>query len=158
MALRRSLFITNPHCHWCKKLTVWSGGSLDDLATIDHVKCRGEARSIVEYSAAANKVLACHKCNQKRNADFTKATVGKVLFYVKGPADGALTPKRHKPVAIPREVFPPERWKETMERECPPPKQLKPSGPAKPFSSALDRNCPAWEHSVFRDLSGILKV
>lgn len=72
---RKKLWLENPHCHWCGILTVLidNGNGLkkhpDNMATIDHVKSR--------YDKTRRKnnvwVLACRKCNQKRNNEETKS-------------------------------------------------------------------------------------
>lgn len=73
--LRDRLFREDPHCHWCRALTVLSayGKPKTSLATIDHIKCREEAQSHAEYIHPSNKVLACYDCNQKRNHSFRVA-------------------------------------------------------------------------------------
>ncbi len=68
---RERLFAKNPHCHWCKCLTVPpnpnGGGGPDNMATLDHLFSRlvkqpkyvGDGRTPVT-------VLACRKCNHAR--------------------------------------------------------------------------------------------
>lgn len=80
--MRRLLFKQNPHCHWCNVLTVLvpdhmvTPAQLLNMATVDHVKSRCEARTREEWSAPSNQVLACHQCNQRRNREFLAANPG----------------------------------------------------------------------------------
>ncbi len=67
---RNSLFIKDPHCHWCRVKTHRFVGVEDDtLGTLDHVKSRPECRTYDEYTAPGNKVLACAACNSRRNEE-----------------------------------------------------------------------------------------
>ncbi len=63
------MFRTDPHCHWCKVLTLFDcyGKPRVLLATIDHVKCKEQCKTWAEYIHPTNKVLACYGCNQRRN-------------------------------------------------------------------------------------------
>lgn len=73
-SLRRNLYKKDPHCHWCGRETYLvmkkPGMTGKQRATVDHVKCRAEADSWVEYVSPSNKVLACYLCNQQRNNVF----------------------------------------------------------------------------------------
>lgn len=61
-------------CHWCHGcMSLDVGESHPDRATIDHVKCKGECSTYDEYKAKENMVIACHRCNQRRNAVFITA-------------------------------------------------------------------------------------
>lgn len=79
---RAVLHKANPCCHWCGIETVlpevWKkknkGGRLPpNLATIDHMRQRGDpSRRGDEYGRRIN-VLACYSCNNKRGAEFIKS-------------------------------------------------------------------------------------
>lgn len=79
MSMRRLLFSQNPRCHWCDVVTLLmpeqqaTPEELPRVATVDHIKSRCEARTCSEWSASANQVLSCRKCNQKRNSEFFAA-------------------------------------------------------------------------------------
>lgn len=64
--IRAKLRSNNPHCHWCRTLTVDALPG-PDMATVDHLKPRRECKSAEEYHAESNLVLACHECNLGRD-------------------------------------------------------------------------------------------
>ncbi len=67
---RNALFRRDPHCAWCARLTHRYAGVMDDaVATLDHIKSRPECRTHDEYVASSNKVLACNRCNSRRNEE-----------------------------------------------------------------------------------------
>lgn len=74
---RRRLHAENPKCHWCSVETVLEGptATFPDLATIDHVIDRQTALELGMSSEErnANAVLACYRCNQRRNRMGMKA-------------------------------------------------------------------------------------
>lgn len=57
----------NPRCHWCNRSTIWwcqdSGRIPDDAATRDHVLSRNQRKP----GQKTDVVLACYRCNQRRN-------------------------------------------------------------------------------------------
>lgn len=69
---RRSLFAKNPACYWCERITtlyVAKDGEIppDNMATIDHLRSRfNPRRKEPNPKGEKRRVLACHKCNQKR--------------------------------------------------------------------------------------------
>lgn len=69
--IRAKLRAADPHCHWCRVLTL--EGIHDrpdyglDKATVDHLKPRRECKSAEEYHAMSNLVLACYECNSERD-------------------------------------------------------------------------------------------
>lgn len=70
---RYNLWAHDPRCHWCKRVTVLpvqgvsiSGKPPDDLATIDHIVSRYYREPGQRFAHAANTVLACWSCNQRR--------------------------------------------------------------------------------------------
>jgi hypothetical protein len=64
---RKRLWDADPHCYWCKRVTVFmnpaDGRLPDDAATLDHLYSRlNPDRDRDPHTA----VLACRKCNQER--------------------------------------------------------------------------------------------
>lgn len=70
-ARRRRLHAENPNCHWCGVLTVLEtpNAQCADMATIDHVIDREHAKELGLTVQQRNEksVLACYRCNQRRN-------------------------------------------------------------------------------------------
>lgn len=68
---RKRLHAEDPTCHWCGTPTVLEAPSAasPDLATIDHLVDRVEAHELGISRAERNEraVLACQRCNQRRN-------------------------------------------------------------------------------------------
>lgn len=69
--VKRRLWKRDPHCFWCKKLTLEKGWPLgkvpDNASTIDHILNRIFAETNEQYRSAANCVLSCNKCNQDKS-------------------------------------------------------------------------------------------
>lgn len=87
MRATHPLFRANPHCHWCGKsvlpIAMHEAKNREEMAaiaTIDHVKSKGEAIDFKEYNSKENKVLSCYLCNQKRNSIFFKENSVKIQF------------------------------------------------------------------------------
>lgn len=62
-----SLWESDPHCHWCGRLTVYRKradfhGPRRDDATIDHLL----SRLVTNTGRSRDYVLACHECNGLR--------------------------------------------------------------------------------------------
>lgn len=59
----------DPCCHWCKRLTIWSGNPSGVIprtaATRDHVISRNK----LQPGESSPVVLACYDCNQRRNTE-----------------------------------------------------------------------------------------
>lgn len=81
---RKRLFNQDPHCHWCKCLTVWENSSAgevepDNLATVDHLFSRLSGKKTGDNNSKQVTVLSCKKCNQDRAKAEEKA-MGRVAF------------------------------------------------------------------------------
>lgn len=64
--LRRSLWKSNPICHWCGEKTQILMAGADDYATLDHLYPRGDPRRGANEWDVSKIVLACLKCNLAR--------------------------------------------------------------------------------------------
>lgn len=67
---KRRLWMRDPHCHWCGVLTRLplpgeENCSAHDAATLDHVIPKLQRQRISDRDKV---VLACHMCNQQRDA------------------------------------------------------------------------------------------
>lgn len=66
------LYDADPHCYWCRVLTVMSESGVilsfqpDNLATRDHLIAKKDRRSSADNYIM---VLACRACNQRRNVE-----------------------------------------------------------------------------------------
>lgn len=80
---REKLMAIDPHCHWCgievKDYNIKQmqrHGPPNDMATLDHIYTKLEWEKRMEAAKAGDQnrhVLACNRCNQKRNKkDFEK--------------------------------------------------------------------------------------
>ena len=76
--LKIELHQKDPHCHWCKRLTILTDESDHhkglplNAATIDHLVSRLNVHRWVKKKAGQRrKVLACYECNQRRNIQET---------------------------------------------------------------------------------------
>lgn len=70
---RLNLWLKDPHCFWCERLTVLppnGGGALfPHHATLDHILSRNVRLPGEQFNCGENTVLACHQCNNERNRE-----------------------------------------------------------------------------------------
>lgn len=72
MNQRARLWHKDPHCHWCKTLTVLTTGKLQQAnsATIDHLYSKlNPKRRTPCAPGEVRRVLACYTCNQRRSIE-----------------------------------------------------------------------------------------
>lgn len=83
------LMAINPHCHWCGckviKLKGLSGQQPDNYATLDHLRHKLDPNR--GRDSKESTVLACYRCNQKRNREFFNSLTKeqKTLFSTRIP-------------------------------------------------------------------------
>lgn len=78
------LMAINPHCYWCGcevvKIKNVSDQQPDNYATLDHLRHKLDPARGTDSKVST--VLACYKCNQKRNTEFhaTLTKEQKILY------------------------------------------------------------------------------
>lgn len=80
--IREKLMAIHPFCHWCGVEVIYfkvdemaKGGPPPNFATLDHLYTKWEPEKRYEAfkkEDSSRHVLACYKCNKKRNDDFMK--------------------------------------------------------------------------------------
>lgn len=72
-ALKLEMLATDPHCHWCKVEVIdyvpkEYESAPHNMATVDHLVNRRYRKK----GEVVEKVLACHKCNSKKDTEDSK--------------------------------------------------------------------------------------
>jgi hypothetical protein len=76
---RRRLWEHDPHCHWCREVTVLppqypgkiaKGAARGNWATIDHLDAR-HSKERGKHVGEFRRVLACLECNNRRDREAT---------------------------------------------------------------------------------------
>lgn len=81
--IRNKLWKEDPHCHWCRCLTIPPppgknlGRQADDTATLDHLYSKWELRDNPDLKLAQKTFLACAKCNAERGRKAERAWLTK---------------------------------------------------------------------------------
>jgi hypothetical protein len=65
---RLALWLRDPRCFWCGRVTNYDTAGRGNSATLEHVYPRGHPRRSDPDKHLPPTLLACHKCNTERGA------------------------------------------------------------------------------------------